>query len=109
MAELIPTGTGRSSLVTAGGDVTLYINKNARATIEARIQMERNWNRNNRRSRRDYEVEYGIRSDFEAERYEEDIERGIIRATYILNGGGERIRLETANGNIYIRELIDRQ
>ena len=109
MAELIPSGTGRSSLVTAGGDVTLYINKNARATIEARIQMERNWNRNNRRSRRDYEVEYGIRSDFEAERYEEDIERGEIRATYILNGGGERIRLETANGNIYIRELIDRQ
>ena len=45
----------------------------------------------------------------EAERYEEDIERGEIRATNILNGGGERIRLETANGNIYIRELIDRQ
>ena len=41
--------------------------------------------------------------------FEEDIERGEIRATYILNGGGERIRLETANGNIYIRELIDRQ
>ena len=109
MAELIPSGTGRSSLATAGGDVTLYINKNVQATIESRIQMERNWNRNNRRSRTDYEVDYGITSDFEAERYEEDIERGEIRATYILNGGGERIRLETANGNIYIRELIDRQ
>ena len=27
MAELIPSGAGRRSLVTAGGDVTLYINK----------------------------------------------------------------------------------
>lgn len=107
-AELIPSGTGRSSLSTAGGDVTLFINKDAKATIEARIQIEKRgrgrWSRD-----RDYDrLDYKIESIFTAERYDEDLERGEIRATYILNGGGERISLETANGNIEIRELLGR-
>ena len=53
----------------------------------------------------DYSLRYKIRSDLEAERYEEDVEEGEISATYLLNGGGTRIWLETSNGNIEIREL----
>jgi len=109
LVELIPSGNGRSSLGTAGGDVTLYINKNARATIEARIRVERKWKRKNRRNQRDEESEYKIHSEFVAQRYDEDLDRGEIRATYILNGGGEKIFLETANGQIDIRELVGRR
>ena len=50
-------------------------------------------------------LRYKIRSDLEAERYEEDAEEGEISATYALNGGGTRIWLETSDGNIEIREL----
>ena len=50
-------------------------------------------------------LRYKIRSDLEAERYEEDVEEGEISATYVLNGGGTRIWLETSDGNIEIREL----
>ena len=50
-------------------------------------------------------LRYKIRSDLEAERYEEDAEEGEISATYVLNGGGTRIWLETSDGNIEIREL----
>ena len=50
-------------------------------------------------------MRYRIRSSFEAERYEEDAEEGEISATYMLNGGGTRIWLETSDGNIEIREL----
>lgn len=58
-------------------------------------------NRSNARN----SLRYKIRSDLEAERYEEDAEEGEISATYLLNGGGTRIWLETSDGNIEIREL----
>ena len=58
-------------------------------------------NRSNARN----SLRYKIRSDLEAERYEEDAEEGEISATYALNGGGTRIWLETSDGNIEIREL----
>ncbi|MYA78806.1 MAG: DUF4097 family beta strand repeat protein [Gemmatimonadetes bacterium] len=46
-----------------------------------------------------------IRSDFEAELKHVNGEKGEISATYNLNGGGNRIWLETSEGNIEIREL----
>lgn len=111
MAELIPKGTGRSALITAGGRVTLYIPADARATIEARIRIqggrsrERWWNDRDRdRNRR---PDYEIRSDFKANQYEAEAQE--VRATYVLNGGGERIRLETTNGHIEIRQMTPRR
>ena len=107
LAELIPSGNGRSSLITAGGHVTLYIAGDAKATIEARIRVDGRW-RNRRGNDRDKSrSEYEIRSDFKANTYDE--EEFEIRGVYILNGGGERIWLETAHGNIYIRELTRRR
>ncbi len=94
-ADLNPQGTGRSELKTAGGEIELSIPSTAKATIEAEIELDSRW------SRRD---KYDIRSDFKADTYEKDEDGDYIRATYVLNGGGEIIELKTVNSNITIRK-----
>lgn len=96
-AELKPSGTGRSRLSSAGGEITLYVPDNAKATIEALIEIEGRW----RGKTRDYEV----KSDFKSDSYERDDDTREIRAVYKLNGGGEDITLRTVNSNIYIKRL----
>ena len=96
-AELLPSGTGRSTLSSSGGDLTLYLPANSKANIEAIIDLRGRW--------KDESEEYEILSDFKAATYEKDEDTKEIRATYVLNGGGESITLETVNGNIEIREL----
>ncbi|MBI4419117.1 MAG: DUF4097 family beta strand repeat protein [Ignavibacteriales bacterium] len=96
-AELIPTGRGSSELKTAGGNIRLAVPENAKATIEAIIRIEGRWGSRKER--------YEIRSDFTATTYRKDDEYEEIRATYVLNGGGEKILLETVNSNIEIRKL----
>ncbi|MBM4168700.1 MAG: DUF4097 domain-containing protein [Ignavibacteria bacterium] len=93
--ELRSVGKGPSVLSTAGGTVTLHIAENAKATIDATIELRHSWGW----GRKDYE----IKSDFKADSYDKDDDR--IEATYKLNGGGERITLKTSNGNIVIRKL----
>ncbi len=73
-------------------------NKRIKSTIKSPATPARNTGKG-------YELRYKIRSDLEAERYEEDGEKAEISATYKLNGGGTRIWLETSDGNIEIREL----
>jgi DUF4097 and DUF4098 domain-containing protein YvlB len=97
-AELRPTGKGRSRLATAGGDVTLFIPENAKATIEARIRVRGHW--------KESKEEYAVSSDFKSTSYVTDDDMREIRATYVLGGGGEVISLETVNGNIYVRRLM---
>lgn len=198
LAEITPDGSKGSSLISAGGDIVLYVDPEARATIEARIRVDNRsgfgvfrmsppadgetpiiidvpeipmidpgqavteideedlkemiekltrgvneavqlsaeeahrllqelqrdlraaqrelqaaqrksveakktvvQNRNNAR----VTLRYKIRSDFDAESYEEDLEEGEVSATYMLNGGGARVWLETSDSNIEIREL----
>lgn len=96
IAELIPSGKGKSKLSSAGGDVKLYIPDNAKATIEARIRIHGWWGSRN---------EYEIISDFKSEKYDKDEDAGEIRALYVLNEGGEDISLSTVNANIEIRKL----
>ncbi|UCH83313.1 MAG: hypothetical protein JSW50_12740 [Candidatus Latescibacterota bacterium] len=91
VAELNPKGDDGSSLETKGGDIELVIPSNAKVTIEARIRIRGKW---------DDEDDYEITSDFEAETHDKDSKN--IKATYVLNGGGPRITLETVNGNIHI-------
>lgn len=100
-AELNPSGKGESELRTAGGDVKLFIPAGAKATIEAVIRLRDDWGSSSRRNK------YDIKSDFKADTYDKRGSRDDydeIRATYILNGGGETIYLETVNGNIDIRK-----
>lgn len=98
VAKLNPIGgKGRSKLKSSGGEIKLYIPENAKATIEAVINIHGRW-----RSRgRD---EYEIRSDFKPEMSTRDGDHGEIRELYKLNGGGEEIYLETTESNIQIRK-----
>jgi DUF4097 and DUF4098 domain-containing protein YvlB len=94
-ATLIPGKNGRSRLNTAGGDIRLHVPDNARATILARIRLDTwGWHKD--------DEQYDIRSDFKIEDLQKD--RHEIRGTVNLNGGGEEIVLETANGSIEIRK-----
>jgi DUF4097 and DUF4098 domain-containing protein YvlB len=97
VAELKPSGKGDSRLASSGGEITLSIPENAKATIYATIRVDRSWR--NRRG------EYKIRSDFKAESYEDDEDAREIRAKYVLNGGGDEITLKTSNSDIQIRKL----
>ena len=96
-AELIPSGKGESHLETSGGEIALSVPENAHATIDARIRIRGHW--------KDNKEEYKIYSDFPSKDYTTDDENHEIRATYVLNGGGERISLDTVNGDIHIRSL----
>ena len=97
-AELNPSGKGESRLKTAGGDLKLYLPANAKATIDATIRLRDNYGWGGKSKKTKYE----IRSDFKAESYEKDEDRDEIRGRYVINGGGESITLETANGYIDI-------
>ena len=94
-AQLRPSGKGRSRLSSSGGDVVLYVPANAKANIDALIDIHGRWE----------EGEYQIVSDFKSQTYDADASVKEIHGTYVLNGGGEQIFLETTNGNIYIRTL----
>jgi DUF4097 and DUF4098 domain-containing protein YvlB len=97
-AELTPSGKGPSRLSTASGEITLTLPENAKATVHASIRVEGRW----RSSRSDYK----IRADFTAQSTEENKDDREIRATYLLNGGGEPITLETVNADIIIRKAL---
>lgn len=99
-AELNPSGSGESELKTAGGNVKLFIPANAKATIEAVIRLRDDWGWSSKKNK------YDIKSDFKADTYDKrgDDDGDEIHATYVLNGGGEVIYLETVNGNIDIRK-----
>jgi DUF4097 and DUF4098 domain-containing protein YvlB len=100
-ADLRPSGSGRSRLSSSGGDVTLYLPDNAKATIDALIDVRGHW--------KSMSSEYEIVSDFKAKTFEKDEDAREIHAVYVLNGGGEDISLETVNGNIYVRSARNKQ
>ncbi len=97
VAELIPSGKGPSELRSSGGNVILSIPSNAKATIEATIQLRDGWGRR--------QEKYDIHSDFKEESKTNDEDAQEIHAVYRLNGGGDRITIETTNGNIELRKL----
>jgi DUF4097 and DUF4098 domain-containing protein YvlB len=95
-AELRPTGKGRSKLSSSGGEITLAIPEDAKATIEAVIRIQ-GWGR--------HDNEYKVRSEFKADQYDQKGDPDEIRAVYKLNGGGDSIDLRTVNSDIIIKKL----
>lgn len=95
-AEISPSGKGSSRLTSSGGRIVLYLPENAKASVEATIRVHGSWGRRADR--------YQVRSDFKADSYEKDEDDEEIRAIYSINGGGERIDLETVNADIEIRK-----
>ncbi len=95
--ELTPDGKGGSSIYSGGGDIRFFIPGTAKASIEATLNLSHTWGGRSKK--------YRITSDFKADKYEED-EDGVSKfASYSLNGGGDKIELETTNGNIEVRKL----
>ena len=93
-AELISSGKGDSKLSTGGGDIKLYVSEKVKATVEATIEIHRKWSKNIKK--------YKIVSDFKTDSYEEDKDEEEVRGIYLINGGGDKIRLSTSNSNIKI-------
>lgn len=102
-AELIPSGKGQSRLASASGTIRLYLPETAKATIEARIRTHegRWWGK-----RKNKDEEYHIWSDFPSQAKSQRDEDQTIESTYMLNGGGELITLETVNSDIEIRKML---
>jgi hypothetical protein len=95
-ADLLPAGNESSELASSGGDVTLYIPADAKATIEATIRI------NGSCADRD---DYEIQSDFTAAEHTTGSDKDEKYAKYILNGGGADIVLRTTCSNINVKKL----
>jgi DUF4097 and DUF4098 domain-containing protein YvlB len=95
--ELTPTGKGPSTIYSGGGDIQFLIPENAKVTIEATLKIKYSGGGRSKK--------FKVDSDFKADKFERDSEDGSTFAVYKLNGGGEKIELETTNGDITIRKL----
>ena len=92
-AEMIATsGDTHIQLSSSGGDITLYISENLAASVNASLKITRS-------ARRDYR----IYSDFPLTIKGEDSNH--IKAKGDINSGGDKIELNTTNGDIYIKKL----
>ena len=96
VAELRPSGQGKSRLASSGGEITLMLPENAKATVEAVIRIQ-GWS--------SHKDEYKVRSDFKADTYDYKGDDREIRAVYTINGGGDLIELRTSNSDINIKKL----
>jgi hypothetical protein len=96
-ADLLPGGASNSKLTTASGMILLSIPENAKATVNARIKV---WGYG-----RIARSGYAVHSAFPAKTYDTDDEDHVIVGSYVLNGGGDTITLETVNADIEIRKL----
>jgi DUF4097 and DUF4098 domain-containing protein YvlB len=95
--ELTPGSTGKSTIRTGGGEIQLALPENAKAIVEATINLGHGWGRHHKKCT--------IHSDFKADTYEGDNESDEIHGVYTLNGGGQKITLETSDSDIEIRKM----
>lgn len=94
-AEMIQDDPGADThvdLESSGGSITLYLPKSLAASVSARLKITRS-------AKRDYR----IYSDFPLTIKEDDNDE--ITAKGEINGGGDKIKLNTVNGDIYIKVL----
>jgi len=96
-AELMPDGKTSNELNSGYGDITLLIPASAKATVIASTSVMM-WSGDNS----DLE---DIKSDFEPTNVERNKEHKSIKVTYLLNGGGSEIEVNTGKGEIEIRKL----
>ena len=85
------------TLETAGGDITLYLPSNLAATFDVELEI----------TRRDWR-DYKIYSDFPIRISDDDggwRNNKIIIAEGDINGGGDKIKIRTKNGDIRIKKI----
>ncbi len=95
--ELIPEGKNNSELNCGVGNITLKVLETASVTIVATIQVMM-W------SGDESDLD-NINSDFTPTKIDRSKERKQIEVIYELNGGGSKIELNVALGNINIQKL----
>ena len=95
--ELTPGSTGNSTIRTGGGEIQLALPENAKAIIDAMINLNHGWGRHHKKCT--------IHSDFKADTYENKEDDDHIYAVYTLNGGGPTITLETSDSDIDIQKM----
>jgi len=90
--ELSSSPTGNCEFSTAGGDITLTIPSSSKVSIEANVYVGRNVPES--------EANKFIKSDFESSTV--NFSKGNFVKTFIVNGGGSSVELNTASGKIKI-------
>ncbi len=96
-ANLIPDGKSESELNTGVGNITLYVPASAKVTIVATVNVHV-WN--------DDESELqNIKSEFAPTNVNRYRNKKQIEATFKLDGGGSKIELNVAMGEIEIKKL----
>jgi len=96
-AKLIPDGKNVSELNSGVGNITLYVPESAKVTIVATVNVPV-WD--------DDESELqNIKSEFTPTNVNRYRNKKQIEATYKLNGGGSKIELNVAMGDIEIKKL----
>jgi hypothetical protein len=96
-AKLIPDGKNVSELNSGVGNITLYVPESAKVTIVATVNVHV-WN--------DDESELqNIKSEFALTNVNRYRNKKQIEATFKLNGGGSKIELNVAMGEIEINKL----
>lgn len=91
--ELNPDPKMDSKIKSGGGNVTLYLPGNAKATVVAKV---RGWDS------LDKNESDPVKSDFPATT--EDKSSHSMKSTYVINGGGSTIEIETTSGEIHIKK-----
>jgi DUF4097 and DUF4098 domain-containing protein YvlB len=90
--ELTSSPAGNCEFNTAGGDISITIPSNAKVSIEANVYVGRNIPES--------EANKFIKSDFEESTV--NFSKGNFVKTFIVNGGGSSVELNTASGKIRI-------
>ncbi len=91
--ELNPDTDSDSKIKSGSGNVTLYLPGSAKTTVVAKVRGWDSW---------DGEKSSPIVSDFSETT--EDKSSHTVKATYVLNGGGGTIEIETTTGEIHIKK-----
>jgi DUF4097 and DUF4098 domain-containing protein YvlB len=94
-AEMIETNNKLDTHVyldTAGGSITVYLPKTFAASISAELEITRS-------AKRDYRIYSDFPLTIKGEKSD------MVTANGDINGGGDKVTLETTNGDIYIKML----
>ncbi len=91
--ELNPDPKVNSEIKSGSGSVTLYLPGNAKATVVAKVRGWDTWGEDNTSP---------ITSDFKLTT--EDKSHSTVKTTYVINGGGSTIEVQTTSGEIRIKK-----
>ncbi len=91
--ELNPDPKVNSEIKSGSGSITLYLPDNAKATVVAKVRGWDTWGG---------DKSSPIISDFKLTT--EDKSHSTVKTTYVINGGGSTIEVQTTSGEIYIKK-----